>query len=312
MKKWKWLLIIAAFFLASVIIIHISNLKSPRSEIVEKPRTDMHKVEMETEVQERIGLKTTQARLSPFRKGLSVVGQIAQDVESSAHVMPPLSGTIIESGFQIGSFVKKDAVLCVIKTNGDDSYLEIKAPISGVITGDFAKKGDSVDLVSSIYTIADMSKLWATFDIYEKDISKVKIGQTISIQTVAYPNQIFSGKIIFISPRVDEITRTIKIRATVNNPGYLLKLGMFVEGKISIKSAENYIVLPSEALQTIGDKRIVFVKTNNEFTVKEVEVKEESKDEVAISKGISAGDSVVTEGAFILKSELLKAEIEGE
>jgi multidrug efflux pump subunit AcrA (membrane-fusion protein) len=302
-----------AVFLAGAAIYHILKEEKIPDKQMAEPQKEKQNVKLTKEAQEQIGLKIIRARFAQLNRDLAVTGQVAQDVESLAHVTAPQSGIIVESRAQIGSVVEKDEVLGAIKTNGDDSLSEIKSPISGVITGDFAKIGDKVDPVSSIYAVADMSKLWANFDVYEKDISEVKIGQKISIHAPAYPDKLFSGKIIFISPRVDETTRTIKIRAAVNNPGYLLKLGMFVEGNISIKSPENYLILPTSALQTIGDKKIVFVKINSEeFTANEVVIKAETRNEAAVSSGIKEGDSVVSEGAFILKSEQLKDEIEGE
>jgi cobalt-zinc-cadmium efflux system membrane fusion protein len=191
--------------------------------------------------------------------------------------------------------------------------LEVKSPIPGVIIADFSKGGDRIDNVSSIYTVADLSKLGVTFDVYEKDIGKIKLGQKVLVRSVAYSEKTFHGKIVFVSKRVDETTRTIKTRALIENTDYSLKLGMFVSGEIIVESEEKYLVLPASAVQVMGDKRMVFIKTDDgHFKKKEIEIKSETKNEVAVSEGIKEGDLVVADGAFLLKSELLKDELEGE
>ncbi len=112
---------------------------------------------------------------------------------------------------------------------------------------------------------------------------------------------------------MDETTRTIKIRALIENPAYLLKLGMFVNGEVISQGSQEYITLPASAVQTLGYKQIVFVKAGEgEFHKKEISIILQTTDEVAVSEGVNVGDMVVTDGAFLLKSGLLKDELEGE
>ena len=274
------------------------------------------------ESQELINLKTAKTRLSVFKKSISVFGQIAQDAETSVHVVSPVTGTIVDAKAQIGSSVKKDEILCVVsKINGETSLREVKAPIAGIVIGAFAKVNDRVDTVSSIYTIADLTKLWATFEVYEKDIAEIKLGQKVSARSLAYPDQVFEGEIIFISPRVDETSHTIKVRAIVDNKDMMLKLGMFVSGDIISEGREKYLSVPADAVQTIGDDKIIFLKTgDNKFAIRKIKVKAETKEDIFIEDVYSQeentqmreGDEVAVGGAFLLKSELLKGELEGE
>jgi len=267
-----------------------------------------NELELSKKSQELIGLKTQETKLAYFTRKIAVIGQIAQDSESSSHVTVPVSGVLVECKVKIGEAVKKDETICVIK-NGD-SLIEVKAPASGVVISDSFKKGDKVDTVSSMHTIADFSKLWVTLDVYEKDIADVKLGQKISIQSIAYPGKIFPGEITFISPRVDEDTHTIKVRALIQNPDYLLKLGMFINADIIVESQDKDIVLPSEAVHFIGEKRIVFIKTEEgKFRIRVVAIKDQTKDEVAVSEGLNEGEYVVVADGFLLKSEFLKSQM---
>jgi cobalt-zinc-cadmium efflux system membrane fusion protein len=231
-------------------------------------------------------------------------------VEQTTHISPHQAGTLAECKTEMGKVVKKDDVLCLVRTNGNaESVVEVKSPVDGVIISDFAKKGDKVDSITSLHTVADLSKLLATFDVYERDIAKIKTGQRIVLHSVAYPDKTFEGEIIYVSPRVDEHTNTVKIRAEVFNPEYLLKLGMFVTAEVIIESNEDYVVVPQEAVHIVGDKRVVFIKTGeHDFDVRVVTVKIESKDASAI-EGVKEGEVVVAQDGFLLKSELLKSQM---
>lgn len=324
----KNLRLVSAVLIAFVLGMAVS--RSVLNKDIEKPRQAETALEEEAaaelslnkESQELINLKTAKTRLNIFKKSISVFGQIAQDAQTSIHVVSPVTGTIIDAKAQIGSSVEKDEILCVVsKINGETSLHEVKAPIAGIVIGAFAKVSDRVDTVSSIYTIADLTKLWATFEVYEKDIAEIKLGQKVSARSLAYPDQVFEGEIIFISPRVDESSHTIKVRAIVDNKDMTLKLGMFVSGDIISEGQEKYLSVPADAVQTMGEDRIIFLKTgDHKFVIRKIKVKAETKEEVFIedvssheeNTRIKEGDEVAASGAFLLKSELLKGELEEE
>lgn len=267
-----------------------------------------HGLELSKKTQELIDIKVQEAKFAPFVKKISVIGQISQDSESSIHVSAPVSGMLYDCKAKIGAEVEKDEIICVIKN--DNSFIEVKSPASGIVISDFFNTGDKVDTISSMHTIADLSKLWATLDVYEKDIANIELGQKIIARSIAYPEKTFEGKITFISPRVDENTHTIKVRAIIQNPGYLLKMGMFINADILIDEGEQYIILPKETVHFINAKSMVFIKVSDEtFQAREVKIKDQTQDEVAISSGINEGEYVVAQGGFLLKSELLKSQM---
>jgi multidrug efflux pump subunit AcrA (membrane-fusion protein) len=312
MKHWK---LILALFISFALGIAVSRgfltKRAVKIRAAEEHHEEENELELSKKSQDLIALKTIHAELSTFKKKISVVGQIAQDAETSVHVVSPVSGQVIETKAQIGSLVKKDDILCTVsKINGETAIHEVRAPITGMIIGAFIKEGSRVDTVSSLYTIADLTKLGGTLEVYEKDIAGVKLGQKIIAQSVAYPKENFIGEITFISPRVDESTHTIKVRALIQNPDYHLKLGMFITADIIIESQEKYIILPQGTVHPLGGKKIVFVKKGDEkFEVQEVTIADESKEEVAVAGGISEGDEIVVQDGFLLKSEFLKSKM---
>jgi len=260
--------------------------------------------------QRAIGLETVTAKRSHFIEKIPVTGQIAQDTEDIVYVVSTWSGVMAEKKKMIGEVVSKDETLCIIKINGSGELNEIKSPIAGTVIADFTKEGDIVDTVSSLYTVADFTRLLASFDVYEKDVSRVKLGQKLIVRSIAYPEEQFDGQITFISPRVDKHTHTIKIRAKINNDSNLLKLGMFITADVIGESEEEFIILPQEAVCQASEKRVVFVKTgDDDFQAKEVIVAKESNESAAIRDGLEEGELVVTKDSFLLKSEWLKAQM---
>ena len=269
-------------------------------------------LEIPQETQELIGLKTAQVESSETVEKISVNGRIAQDVEQVVEVFAPEAGIVKKCSTPIGSIVSKGEVVCVIESENSKSLIEIKAPSSGVMIADYEKVRDKVDTISPIHTIADLSKLSANFDVYENDIGKVKIDQRVLVYSTAYPDQPFEGKIVFISPRVDESSFTIKIRVLIDNPDYLLKPGMFVRGEILLEGQQANFSDPSEAVQDLEGTSVIFVKDEEEsFVPTEVKIKYAGRRKSSLEGEINVGDLVVADGAFILKSKIMEDEIAG-
>jgi multidrug efflux pump subunit AcrA (membrane-fusion protein) len=308
MRRVKYpIIIFAVFFLG---LGGIAYAEEHKHEGEHSEHGEHNEVAVSKGSQELIAVKTAEAKLVPFTKKISVVGQIAQDAEYTVNVPPPGSGTVTDCRTAIGSVVKKDGILCIVTLANVSSPIEVRSPVSGVVIGSSAKTGEKVDTVSSLHTIADLSVLQATFDVHEKDIKDVTMGQKICVRSVAYPDICFYGEIVFISPRVDRDTNAIKVRASVGNPENLLKLGMFVTAEISVETPEKYVVVPLEAVHSSEGKKMVFIKTGDEkFEAREVTVKEQSDGQAALSAGVCEGDQVVTENSFLLKSELLKSKM---
>ena len=267
-------------------------------------------IEMTEESQELGGIETVKVEQSSYASKIAVTGRIAQDVEEVKYVLPPEAGMVDQCHAPLGSTVEKGEVLCVMKLSSDAKTNEIKAPISGTVISEFVKNGEHVDETTALYAIADLSKLWANFAVYEKDIASVKLGQKIVVYPLSYPDKSFNGKIIFISPRVDESTYTVKIRAEVENKNYVIKLGMSVRGEILVSDESSVISVPAEAIQTVENKTVVFKKTGQgAFEPQEIEIKSRTKESAAVSSGLQEGDEIVVSGSFILKSKMLEDEM---
>ena len=204
-----------------------------------------------------------------------------------------------------------------------NAQVPIKAYISGIVVERNLTLGEVIEPSKNLFTIIDLSKLWVIADIPEKDIPLVEKGQEANIKVSSYPKEQIDGRVTYISDLIDPATRTVKVRIEVENPplppfikggnGGILKPEMFAEIEILTKSSPEVLALPEKAVQIEDGKKIIFLaKDNNTFEKRDIEVGDKIYGFYQVQKGLKPGDRVVTDGAFYLKSELLKKELEEE
>ena len=141
----------------------------------------------------------------------------------------------------------------------------------------------------------------------ETDISRVAAGQWATVSVKSYPDSLFRGQVGWIGSTLEKETRSLKIRVEVDNRGHMLKPGMFARLALEIEEKQNTLIVPPSALLSQGTETILFVEEGaGRFERRIVEVGIRSATAVEILDGVGAGEMVVTNGAFILKSELEK------
>jgi len=211
-------------------------------------------------------------------------------------------------GIDIDQFEKKHE-------SDQHPLIAVTSPIGGSIIERAATQGEVVGPDKMLFTVADLSRLWVILDIYEKDLGRVKAGTAAKVSTTAYPDRNFRGVISHIGEVMDEKTRTVKARVVVENTNRILKPGMFATVTIDVKGEQTKkaILLPEEAVLMDGQERFVFIRTGPEtFEKKEIKPGKIFGKQVEVVEGLAAGDQVVVQGAFTLKSELKKEELTEE
>ena len=190
----------------------------------------------------------------------------------------------------------------VLKTGIPKPSFTIYAQVSGVVTELMVNKGSHVMDGQPIFKVANLSTVWAEFDAYETTIQDIKEGQDISVVVKAIPNKIFNAKVSFIDPILNTSTRTIRVRATLNNKEDLLKPGMFVTGTIKLDTDNNtQITVPKSAVLWTGEQSLVYIKTTTTsptFIMRNVTLGRTVNDNYEIQSGLKIGDEVVTNGTF--------------
>lgn len=195
----------------------------------------------------------------------------------------------------------------VAATTGDRTVTSsIRAPFAGVVTRVTAAPGDVVDAASELLAVADISRVYVQAQIYEKDLGRVRVGQVAAITVDAYPDVRFSGRVTAIGDSVDPQTRTVAVRCEVANRQHELKLDMLATVDLPTTATEQVLAIPSDAIQTYEEKPVVFVKSGDSaFEVRPVGVGRTTPTLTEVTRGLNAGDIVVTRGAFQVKSALL-------
>lgn len=180
----------------------------------------------------------------------------------------------------------------------------IYATVSGTVSQKMAEEGDYVKQGQPILKVSDLGTVWAMFDAYENQISQLKEGQKIKVTTNAYPNKEFEATVSFIDPTLNTKSRTVAVRATLNNKEDLLKPGMFVSAKVQMSkgtSTQSQITVPASAVLWTGSRSLVYVKTNpNEpiFEMRQVTLGTKNGNVYTIVEGLNNGEEVVTNGTF--------------
>lgn len=194
------------------------------------------------------------------------------------------------------------------------SLLEVRAPFSGRVVEKHATLGELVTPEENLFTLADLSRLWVWIDVYERDLAAVHLGDGVEVTVDAYPGRRFTGEVSYLGPEVAVETRTVRARIDVGNPERLLRPGMFARVRLSDPHVEAVpaLVVPESAVERDGAERIVFVATGEgRYERRPVELGRTEDDRVEILSGLEAGESVVVQGGFVLKSELSRGELGG-
>lgn len=154
-----------------------------------------------------------------------------------------------------------------------------------------------------MYDVADLSIVWMYLEVYEKDIRFVKIGQPVRMTSEAYPNEIFTGKVTFIDPTINNETRTVRVRAEFANPAGKLRLGLYVKAQIMMPINEA-LVIPTSAVLTTGKRTVVWIEVQeNIFEPREVVVGAQTEEYFEVLSGLQGGEKIVVTGGFLLDSE---------
>ncbi len=174
---------------------------------------------------------------------------------------------------------------------------------SGIITKKYVHVGHWAMAGEDIFDVADLSTVWVIANVYESDMQYIKNGQTASIYSSAYPNEIMTAKINFINPVFNPESRTLEIRIDVSNRDMKLKPDMYLNVKINTYVSQS-VGVPKNAVIRTGEHNFVYVeKEKGVYEPKEVQIGYEQDGYYAITSGITEGEMVVTSGGFLIDSE---------
>ena len=181
--------------------------------------------------------------------------------------------------------------------------LTFNSPVSGYIMEKNALPNMYVQPETKLYTVADLSEVWVYAQIFQNDAGKIKPGDRAEVTLDAYPGKVFTGRVDYLLPQLDMATRTLPVRLVFPNPGLKLRPGMYVNVSVKLPMGKQ-VVVPDAAVFHSGTKNLVFVYSGDgNIEPREILVGTRVGDQIVISKGLKAGEQIVTSANFLIDSE---------
>ncbi len=180
---------------------------------------------------------------------------------------------------------------------------EVRVPISGVMTGvSQVTQGTEIQTSVMIGKVVDYSEVLVDLRIPNSQVRAIKLGKPVRVSNYAFPDDVFEGKITAVDPVLDPTTRTLRVVATVANPGLMLRPGMFVRTEIVKAAHIDVVVVPKKLVVKRQNKDVVFVEESARAQMRTVETGLENRDSIEISNGIEEGDRLITSNYETLRA----------
>ena len=199
--------------------------------------------------------------------------------------------------------------------NSLSGSLAVRAPMNGTIIEKHAVVGELVEPKGDTMVLADLDSVWVWGGVYERDLGlvlkrKLADGIPVELSVPAFPETVFRGQMNYIGAIMDAGTRTVKVRTVIDNKLRQLRPGMFCQGRILIASDEEVLAIPRVALLSDEGVHFVFTHMKDDYFLRvNVTKGREFADGVEILSGLTPGQTLVTEGAFVLKSDVLRSKM---
>ncbi len=189
------------------------------------------------------------------------------------------------------------------------AQVSLRASFTGEVIERNATIGEVIDPNTMLFTVADLSTVWVRADFPEQQAGRLKTGLILEVQVSAYPDTMFHGAITYVGAVIDPTTRTVMARADVANPDGQLRPEMFAEVSV-VTDEQSVLSVPRTAVQQVGSQTVVFVVQGpRQFESRQVTLGQASREYIQVVTGLDAGEEVVTQGSYALKSELLREQM---
>jgi len=245
----------------------------------------------------------------PVDSGFELVGEVHPNGDRLAHITPRFPGIVREVRKNAGDAVAAGDVLAVIESSDSLAPYAVKTAIDGIVIGKDLTRGEAVERTKQAFVVADLATVWVDLAIYQKDLGRIPLGQRVHIDAVG-PGPAAEGRISYITPAVDRVTRTATARVVLANGDRQFLPGMFVTAH-TLDVVDAAVTVPRDAIQTIGDAPRVFVfiegKGADGLAARKVVLGRQGTERVEIVSGLAAGERIAVSNAFLLKAELARA-----
>ncbi|MCR3817658.1 efflux RND transporter periplasmic adaptor subunit, partial [Pseudomonas aeruginosa] len=191
---------------------------------------------------------------------------------------------------------------------GGNRY-ELRAPFAGVLVEKHLTQGEPVDGTANVFTLSDLSSVWATFNVPAQLLGQVRVGSKVKVLAQALDSEV-EGTVSYIGDLLGEQTRAATARVTLSNPESTWRPGLFVSVQVAEATRKEVLTVADGAVQNVDGEDVVFVRVADGFVVQPVKLGISDGQRVEVLEGLRAGSQVAASGSFILKSELGKGSAE--
>lgn len=287
---------------------------SPGTPGEEAESTERHPAPREGGIQlsdaelEEFGIEISTAGPGSIATTVELPGEIRPNEDLVAHLVPRFPGIVKSVRKAIGDRVAKGDVLATIESSESLSTYSVKSLLEGLVIARHVSVGEAVGSDRELFVVADLSTVWVDFGAFQKHLPLLALGQRIHI-SAGHGLPEAEALVSYISPVVNEATRTATVRAVVENADGDWRPGLFVTGRVETANEEVPVAVPTGALHTIGEVPVAFVQVDDGFEARPVRLGRQGPHFVEIAAGIEPGESFVSSGGFTLKAELQRGEL---
>lgn len=278
---------------------------------VEQPHSEAeHHDEVVLSEAERteFGIELAVAGPGTIATTVELPGEILPNQDRLAHIVPRFPGIVKSVAKTVGDEVKQGDVLATVESSESLSVYSVKSLLAGMVIQRHVAVGEAVTTEREMFVVADLREVWVDFQAFQKHLPLLAVGQRIHI-SAGHGLPEAEAVVSYISPIVDEATRTATVRAVLANQRGAWRPGLFVTGRVETASHDVPVAVPTSAIQTIGEVPVVFVQEKDAFEPRPVHLGRSGPHFVEVTSGVSTGESYVSAGAFTLKAELQRGEL---
>ncbi len=303
-KYFSTLLILFLIFTSANVFISQSHAKSENHD--GHGEGEESSTVISDESAKKVGVKVEKATSQTINSTVTLTGKIILNQNKTYDVKARFPGIVRSVDIKWGQKVKKNQVLATIESNDSLNIYSIKSPKQGIVL----KRNTNVGNVANndpLFTIADLSTVWAEFHVFPRDIQKIKEDQKVLVRTLG--GEITDkGNITMMLPVADSKSQTIIVIVSLINNDSKWKPGMSIEGNVQILEKKVPIAIKKTAIQRMENETVVFVKEGEaKYEARHVELGKGDGKYIEVLKGLNKGEEYVSQGSFIIKADILKS-----
>ncbi len=266
------------------------------------------RVELRPEALAPGGIETAVAGPRELAVRIETPGEIRLNADRVVQVRPRFAGVIRELPHGLGARVHAGDVLAVVHSNESLADYEIPAPMAGTLVSRQAAVGQAVEPSTLLFTLADLSSVWADFPLYPQFATRVRTGQPVRIRGQGSDSLVADSRVRYVGPLLEQDTRISYGRALLANASGRWTPGLYVTAAITLEFARVGVAVPEAAIVRTARGTAVFRAEGTRFELQPVETGRSDGEWTEIVSGLEAGARYVRTGAFLLKAELGKSE----